>query len=163
MRWAFNTQGSLLYRGLLAFKKPEFYNEFMKNYSVFIRKNGVFAGVCGGLAAKLSLPVLLLRLALLVSFFFTFGFTFLIYLAAVFAFPSDLTVQFGDGPKFLGVCHKLAPKLGIHETWLRFVTLVLWICTAFLPVFAVYMILFLINTVTVSNSSSNPSGFRDVN
>ncbi len=139
-------------------------NNIENQSSVFVRKNGVFGGVCGGLAAQLNLPVFILRAALLVSVFFTFGLTLLIYWAAIVAFPNELTVNFGDGPKFLGVCHRLAPKLRIHETWLRFFTLVLWICTAFLPVFAVYMLLFLISTVaTTDDTASNPSGFRDVN
>ncbi len=134
----------------------------MKNQNIFIRKNGVFGGVCGGIALKLGFPVLILRIALLISFLFTFGVTFLVYLSVVISFPSEFTINFGDQPRFLGVCHKLAPKLGIHETWLRFITLVSWILTAFVPVFAVYMILFLVN-VTTQSESVNSSGVRDVN
>lgn len=131
--------------------------------TVFIRQNGVFGGVCGGLALKLDIPVFILRLALVISFFFTFGVSILIYLSAVMAFPSRMTQAFGDAPKFLGVCHKLAPKLGVHETWLRFSVLVAWILTAFVPVFAVYIIVFLVMSATESTPAKNPSGVRDVN
>ncbi|MGH1468987.1 MAG: PspC domain-containing protein [Bdellovibrionales bacterium] len=134
----------------------------MKTNNIFIRRDGVFGGVCGGLAFKLGVPVLILRIALWISFLCTFGLTFLIYLSAVVAFPSELTVNFGDQPKFLGVCHNLAPKLGVHETWLRFVTLVSWILTGFVPIFAVYMILFLVNAAT-DNGEIDSSGMRDVN
>lgn len=129
---------------------------------MFIRRNGVFGGVCGGLAHTLDVPVFILRLALVIALPFTFGAAVLVYLAAVFAFPSELMAAFGDQPKFLGVCHKMAPKLGIHETWLRFFTLIAWIFTAFFPVFVVYMILFLVNIAT-DEGRPNPSGFRDVN
>ncbi len=134
----------------------------MKNQNVFIRRSGLFGGVCGGLAARLGIHVLILRIALWVSFLCTFGVTFLVYLSAVISFPSELTINFGDQPKFLGVCHKLAPKLGIHETWLRFIALVSCIFTAFIPIFAIYMILFLINIKTQSHGVDS-SGVRDVN
>lgn len=134
----------------------------MSHKNIFIRKNGVFGGVCGALALKLNTPTFILRLVLLISCFCTFGLTFLIYLSAVLAFPSELTAGFGDQPKFLGVCHKWAPKLGVHETFLRFLTLVVWIFTAFLPVFAVYMILFLVNAAT-DDGGGSPSDVRDVN
>lgn len=131
--------------------------------TVFIRQNGVLGGVCGGLALKLDIPVFILRLALVLSFFCTFGLSLLIYLSAVMAFPSTLTAAFGDHPKFLGVCHKLAPKLGVHETWLRFSVLVAWIFTAFIPVFGIYMIVFLVLSASESSPQKNPSGVRDVN
>lgn len=138
----------------------------------FIRRNGVLGGVCGGLSHQLDVPVVILRIALAISFFATFGITFLIYMAAVFSFPSEFTAAFGQGPKFLGVCHKLAPKVKIPETWLRFFTLLLWIGTGFLPVFVVYMIFFLFTAETVKTGGGNyqgvgrgpnTSGVRDVN
>jgi phage shock protein PspC (stress-responsive transcriptional regulator) len=131
--------------------------------TVFVRENGVFGGVCGGLAKRLDVPVFILRLALVISFFCTFGITFLVYLSAVLAFPTKLTLSFGEGPKFLGVCHRLAPRLGIHETWLRFSVLIAWIATAFVPVFALYMIAFLMMAMSENTQNENPSGFRDVN
>jgi len=134
--------------------------------TVFIRKNGVFGGVCGGLAYKLDIPAFVLRLALLVSAFCTFGLTLLIYFAAVVAFPNTLTAAFIEQPKFLGVCKRLAPKFNIHVTWMRFAILTVFVFTGFLPVFAVYMLAFLILASTDSGSGArmdNPSGFRDVN
>jgi len=133
----------------------------------FIRKDGVFGGVCGGLASKLDIPVFVLRLALVVSFFCTFGITVLIYFAAVVAFPNQLTAHFSNQPKFLGVCHRLAPKFNVHETWMRFALLIVFIFTGFVPVFAGYMLVFLILSAPDSSPNSsrshNPSGFRDVN
>jgi|GEM_PF-2982804 len=134
--------------------------------SVFIRKDGVFGGVCGGLASKLDIPAFVLRLALVVSFFCTFGLTLLIYFAAVLSFPNQLTVAFTNQPKFLGVCHRLAPKFNVHETWMRFAILIVFAFTGFLPVFAVYMLAFLILAAadsSDSNGTRNSSGFRDVN
>lgn len=132
--------------------------------TVFIRKNGVFGGVCGGLASKLDIPAVVLRLALFVSFFCTFGITLLIYFSAVVAFPNEFTVAFGNQPKFLGVCHRLAPKFNVHETWMRFAVLIAWVFTGFFPVFAIYMLVFLFLTASVtSGPTQNPSGFRDVN
>jgi len=132
--------------------------------TLFIRKDGVLGGVCGGLASKLDIPVFILRLALVVSFFCTFGITILIYFAAVLSFPNQLTVAFTNQPKFLGVCHRLAPKFNVHESWMRFALLVAFIFTGFLPVFAGYMLAFLIMTSTTENRAPrNPSGFRDVN
>ncbi len=135
----------------------------------FVRRNGVFGGVCGGLAYALDLPVFLLRFALIASFFLTFGATFLIYMSAVFSFPSELTIAFDKGPKFLGVCFRLSKKMGISEHWLRFFTLLAFIFTGFLPVFAVYMILYLLIAEAqpvgydVRSARQNSSGMRDVN
>ena len=134
--------------------------------TVFVRRNGVFGGVCGGLAYKLDVPAFVLRLALTVSFLCTFGITLLIYFAAVLAFPNEFTQAFGTQPKFLGVCHRLAPKLNIHETWLRFALLIAFVFTAFVPVFAAYMLVFVIMAATDESGNSrpqNPSGVRDVN
>jgi phage shock protein PspC (stress-responsive transcriptional regulator) len=131
---------------------------------VFIRKDGLVGGVCGGLARKLDIPAFVLRIALVVSFFCTFGITLLIYFAAVVSFPNQLTAAFTNQPKFLGVCHRLAPKFNIHETWMRFALLVVFIFTGFVPVFAGYMLVFLIMAATTEESRPrNPSGFRDVN
>lgn len=131
----------------------------------FIRRDAVFGGVCGGLAHKLSLPVTVLRILLLLSAFCTFGLTVLIYLAVVFSFPSELTAEIPDAPKFLGVCHKLAPKVGVSAAWLRFFTLVAWILTAFVPVFTAYLIIFLVQTATddVASGPRSDSDVRDVN
>ena len=111
---------------------------------VFVRQNGVFGGICGGLAAKFGLNVVLIRFLMLVSAFCSLGLTVILYLAALFAFPNTLSVQFGERPVFLGVCHRLAKGLNLHESWLRFLALLLWIFTGFLPVFAIYTILFLV-------------------
>jgi phage shock protein PspC (stress-responsive transcriptional regulator) len=134
----------------------------MNESQIFIRRNGVFGGVCGGLAYKLDVPVFIIRLALLASLFFTAGITLLLYIVAVFAFPNEFTIAFGDRPMVLGVCHNLAPKMGIHESWLRFFALLLWVFTGFVPVFVIYMIVYLINSPT-QKVETRSSGVRDVN
>ena len=134
---------------------------------VFVRKNGVIGGVCGGLSAKLRVNVVLVRFLMLASAFFSLGLTVILYLAAVFAFPNLLTVQFGDRPMFLGVCHRLSKNLSLHESWLRFLVLVLWIFTGFLPVFVIYIVLFLAMGGTEEQAFKRPSSsdgrVRDVN
>ena len=134
---------------------------------VFVRRDPVFGGVCGGLAAKLRVNVVLIRLIMLVSAFFSFGLTAILYLAAVFAFPNVITVQFGERPIFMGVCHKLAKSLSLHESWLRFIVLVFWIFTGFVPVFVVYMVLFLAlggpEGPTYRRQQPNDGRVRDVN
>jgi phage shock protein PspC (stress-responsive transcriptional regulator) len=134
---------------------------------VFVRQKGLLGGVCGGLAVKLRLNVVLLRFLMLVSAFFSLGLTIILYLAAVFAFPNRLTVQLGERPVFLGVCHRISRNLKLHESWLRFLVLVLWIFTGFIPVFAVYMIVFLalggVEEQSYRRPDSNDSRVRDVN
>jgi len=134
---------------------------------VFVRKNGVFGGVCGGIADKLKVNVVLVRVLMLISAVCSFGLTFILYLAAVLSFPNVITLQFGDRPIFLGVCHNLAKKLKLHESWVRFMVLVLWIFTAFFPVFIIYMILFLLtgglNDSKPINTPGSDGRVRDVN
>lgn len=133
--------------------------------NVFVRRDGVFGGVCGGLAHRTNLPPNLIRLLMILSMFLSFGVTLLLYFAAVVAFPNPLSLAIGDRPQFLGVCHHFSKKIGLHESWLRFFTLVAFIFTAFAPVFGVYMILFLVMTATSEPVHRDPSDsrVRDVN
>ena len=131
---------------------------------VFVRQNAIFGGVCGGLAVKLRVHVVLVRFLMLVSAFFSLGLTVILYLAAVFAFPNAIRVQFGERPVFLGVCHRLAKNLKLDESWLRFLALVLWMFTGFLPVFAIYMILFLaMGEKACERSQPSDGRIKDVN
>lgn len=133
--------------------------------NVFVRRDGVFGGVCGGLAHVTKLPVAVLRLLMIGSMILSLGLTLLLYFAAVVAFPNPLSLALGERPMFLGVCHHFAKKIGLHESWLRFFTLVGLIVTAFAPVFAVYMIMFIVMNVTTEPVHSEPSdsNVRDVN
>lgn len=130
---------------------------------VLVRKNGVFAGVCGGLAEQLGISAPILRLLVFVSLFFTLGFTLLLYIAAVFSFPTEASLPYSETPKFLGVCAKLAPQLEMHPAWLRFLTLVIWIFTAFFPVFVAYLVVYLVQTATDDVNKPDKSNMRDVN
>ena len=133
--------------------------------NVFVRRDGVFGGVCGGLAHVTGLPVVVLRLLMIGSMILSAGLTVLLYIAAVLAFPNPLSLALGDRPQFLGVCHHFSKKIGIHESWLRFFALVGFVLTAFAPVFAVYMIMFIVMNVTTEPVHTEPSdsSVRDVN
>lgn len=133
----------------------------MKN--LFVRKNGVFGGVCGGLADRLQISVLLIRVVVFLAIVSSVGLGLLIYFCAVVAFPNELSQAIGDRPQFLGVCHKLGKRLSIHEAWLRFCVLLAWIFTGFLPVFAIYIIAALVLSSTDDTRSQGSSGIRDVN
>lgn len=133
----------------------------------FSRRDGVFGGVAGGLAHSLDVPVFAVRLALFISFFMSFGISLICYIAAVFAFPLHVfQVKYGDSPKVLGVCYKLAPKTGLPASWLRFITLLATFFTGFFPVLALYLITHLILNETRDEQQSRPfsnGNFRDVN
>jgi len=132
---------------------------------VFIRRDGIFGGVCGGLAYRTGIHVGVLRLLMILSMFLSMGLTLFIYFAAVVSFPNPITRAFGDRPQFLGVCHNFSKRIGLHESWLRFFTLIAFVFTAFAPVFAVYMIMFFIMSASTEPGFKKPSdsNVRDVN
>ncbi len=131
--------------------------------SNFVRRDGVIGGVAGGLAYSLDIPVFFVRLGLILSVFL--GLPLLAYVAAVFAFPTkEYASAYPDSPKVFGVCYRLAPKVGISASWLRFFILLSIIPTGFFPVPVIYFAIHLLTgEERGSNRFTGNRNFRDVN
>lgn len=90
-------------------------------------KDGVFFGVCKGLARTLEMPVGVFRLLWLMSILF-FGAGLMLYLMLAISLPrEDKTVQALDSWIF-GVCSRIAIRTDVEVGIVRFVA----ICLAFL-------------------------------
>jgi phage shock protein C len=92
---------------------------------VWVRsKDGIFFGVCKGLAESFGFHPWLLRLILLVAIFF-FGVGFMIYLIFAITLPRQDRVLESREAKIMGVCYRLSRMLDMEVGLVRFVFLLL--------------------------------------
>lgn len=75
--------------------------------------NGVFAGVCKGLAESFEIDVTIVRVFWLLAFFLG-GFGGLLYVALAFALPRKDRLEKANEDKILGVCAALAERFDIE-------------------------------------------------
>lgn len=92
---------------------------------VWVRsKDGIFFGVCKGLANSFGVHPWLLRLSLLIAIF-VFGVGFMIYLLLAVTLPREDRVLESREAKIMGVCYRLSRILDMEVGLVRFVFLLL--------------------------------------
>lgn len=89
---------------------------------------GVFFGVCQGLADSFQLSVVALRILWLVSVLF-FGVGLLFYFILGFSLPLKGYEVESEQPKVLGVCYRIHLKTGMEVGLVRAICLSLALCT----------------------------------
>ena len=87
-------------------------------------KDGVFAGVCAGLAKQFDIEPWLVRAAWLVAVLF-FGTGILFYLILAFALPREDQLHEAHEKRFLGVCARISRKTGLDIGLVRTLAVVL--------------------------------------
>ena len=103
---------------------------------------GILAGVCKGLAHKLSLDVMLVRLVFIFSVIF-FGFGLGLYIILAFSFPrEDMMAQAYDN-RIFGVCSRLALRFHLDVGLVRALFLFLFFAGIGSP-FLIYLILYFV-------------------
>lgn len=91
----------------------------MSNTPRFTRSSdGIFAGVCKGLADALGADVAVVRIIWIVAFFIA-GFGGLLYIALAFALPRRDRVEQGNQDKILGVCLALSKRFDMEVGLVR--------------------------------------------
>ncbi len=106
--------------------------------------DGILGGVCKGLAEKLNLDPLLVRIVWLIGLFFGVG--ILLYITLFLAFPRRDRIEGAWQKKILGVCLKISQKWSWDPGVVRFIALWLLIATggtALLMYLAVFVLLLL--------------------
>lgn len=89
-------------------------NYVLKGKPRFVRaENGVFAGVCKGVANQLEIDAGVVRLLWLISVLF-FGTGILLYAFLAFLLPLESKVTEYEQPKLLGLCSRIGANYG-HE------------------------------------------------
>lgn len=99
------------------------------------REDGAVAGVCGGLADRLDLPVGVVRLAFIVVTLLG-GSGIIAYLMLALALPRKDQATSALESKILGVCSSLSTKLEIEVGLVRVLALVALFCSFGLAIFA---------------------------
>lgn len=104
--------------------------------------NGVFAGVCKGLAETFDVDVTLVRVFWLLAFFLG-GFGGLLYVALAFALPRKDRLEKAHHDKILGVCAALAQRFDIEVGIVRLFAL-FSLCLSLGGTFLAYFVLYFI-------------------
>ncbi len=111
---------------------------------VWIRsKDGIFLGVCAGLAKSFGFHPWLFRLFLLASIFF-FGVGFLVYLLLAIALPREDRVFESKEAKIMGVCYRLSRTLDMEVGLVRFLFLFLTLSSLGITLFFYLLLHFLL-------------------
>jgi phage shock protein PspC (stress-responsive transcriptional regulator) len=90
----------------------------IKVNNMLIRQNGALFGVCGGIATKTGIDVVVIRFIFLLLWFL-YGFGFGLYLILLLAVPDKNNVANYNQPKILGVCFYFSQKYGFDLAILR--------------------------------------------
>jgi len=111
------------------------------NYTPWVRSSdGVFAGVCEGIAKRFEVPAWAVRVLWLLSIL-GLGFGFLAYIILALCLPREDQPGLAHEKKFLGVCLKASKKFDMDVGLLR--SIVCFIAFSSLgTVFIVYVIMF---------------------
>lgn len=114
------------------------------------RWNKKVAGVCGGLGVYFNIDPTLVRLLFIISLFFSFGITFILYLIGWLVIPEGPTkyiqpqgrrlYRSRKNRRLLGVCGGIAAFFRVDATVVRVVTVILMIVTGVLPILISYAI-----------------------
>ena len=106
-------------------------------------KDGIFLGVCSGLAKSLGFQPWLFRLILLASIFF-FGVGVMIYLLLAIALPREDRVFEAKEAKIMGVCYRLSKTLDMEVGLVRFLFLFLTFSSLGITLFFYLLLHFLL-------------------
>ena len=96
-----------------------------QDYKWVRSSNGVFAGVCEGLARSLNIPTWAMRLLWIILTFAAFGTGLIIYLILAFCLPDEHSIPKSEQSKFMGVCLRLSRAFNIEVGVIRALTVFL--------------------------------------
>lgn len=105
-------------------------------------KDGVFFGVCKGLARTFEVPVGAFRLLWLASTLFL-GVGLGLYILLAICLPREDRLAEASKPWLLGVCSRLSEKLDIEIGVVRFLTVVLGLLSGGAAIIA-YLVLYVV-------------------
>ncbi len=106
-------------------------------------QNGIFFGVCAGLATSFGFHPWLFRLLLLAAIFF-FGVGFMVYFLLAVALPREDRVLESREAKILGVCYRLSRSLEVEVGLVRFLFLLLMVGSFGIVVFFYFILHFVL-------------------
>lgn len=128
--------------------------EFVKTLRWTRSENGIFAGVCQGMAEALDIDVVLLRIGWVLSIFLL-GFGVLFYIALALALPRRDKVGTAYDDKVLGVCSRIAQKTYIEVGLVRFLALIALFMSFGCALLAYVILYFVLPTQAKSTASDH--------
>lgn len=119
-------------------------------------KDGVFFGVCKGMAQALEIPVGLFRLLWLASVLF-FGVGLGLYILLAASLPREDKLVESLEPKFLGVCAKISKRTLVEVGLVRFLAICLALLSMGATVVGYIVLYFVLDNQKTQSSDSRPA------